>query len=80
SPSNAGKTHTTASAVQTRSSSYNAEDEYVNPAVIRPRRGGGGHGQPKTRASDTLTLFSANSAASTLTPLLLTAAWLALAI
>ncbi|KAJ2307338.1 hypothetical protein IWW55_001024 [Coemansia sp. RSA 2706] len=76
----AAKTCTTASAAQTNSSSYNAEDEYVNPAVLRPRRGGGGHGQPKARPSDTLTLFLANSAASTLTLLLLTAAWLALAI
>ncbi|KAJ2306316.1 hypothetical protein IWW55_001511, partial [Coemansia sp. RSA 2706] len=78
--SNAAKTHTTASAVQTNSSSYNAGDEDVNLAARKPCKGSDENGRLKARASDTLASFSADSAPNTLIPLLLTAAWLALAI
>ncbi|KAJ1834049.1 hypothetical protein LPJ70_006367 [Coemansia sp. RSA 2708] len=80
SSSKAAKTRTTASAVPTSSSVNDAEDEDANPAVGKPRRGDGGHGKSKARASDTLASFSADSAANALTPLMLAAAWLALAI
>ncbi|KAJ1842350.1 hypothetical protein LPJ70_003853, partial [Coemansia sp. RSA 2708] len=79
SSSNTAKTRTTASEAQT-SSIDDAGDKYVNPAAGKPRNGGDENGRLKVRASDTLASFSADSTASTLTPLLLTAAWLALAI
>ncbi|KAJ2368118.1 hypothetical protein H4S01_001773, partial [Coemansia sp. RSA 2610] len=80
SSSNAAKTRAKASTSQSSSSINDAEDEGVNLVAGKTRKGSDENGQPEARASDTLASFSANSAANTLTSLLLTAAWLALAI